>query len=68
MNEVDYLKLKIVKLEFQNICAKAEQIVGEARAKYNEALIRAGLDPNATYIMDDAKYEVVLVPQIPKEE
>ena len=53
MDELTYLKLKIVKLEFQNICAKAEQIVGGARAKYNEALIRAGLDPSVTYIMDD---------------
>ena len=67
MDELTYLKLKIVRLEFQNICAKAEQIVGDARARYNEALIRVDLDPCVTYIMDDATCSVTPVPQ-PSEQ
>lgn len=68
MTEADYLRLKIVTLEFKNVTLRAEQVAKDARAKFNEALLRAGLDPTLDYIMDDAAMTIVPVPKIPKEE
>jgi len=63
MTEVDYLKLKIVSLEYQQICLKAELVTEKAKAKYHEALFRAGLDPDIDYVMNDATHSIMPVTQ-----
>lgn len=68
MTESQYLRLKIMSLEFQQVCAKAENIVHTARAKYNESLLRAGLDPNVTYVMDDTNFTATPVDTQPAKE
>lgn len=63
MEQIDYLKLKVVTLEYQNLLLRIDRTKVNAKIAYDNEIRKHGLDPEVNYILNDEACTVTPLPQ-----
>lgn len=58
MEQTQYLRLKVLNLEHQNMLLRLEQTKQTVKTAYDNELRKFGLDPAINYQMDDQTFSV----------